>query len=280
MATPPPQPIEASIDLDAGCDDLDLLTFHLKRAAETLCGRLATRGLAAAAVRLTLELDDHSRVAREVAFPRPTVAPRLILDCLRLTLERDALSSPVRSCLLAVIDVVPARAEQLQLFARREAHRDPTALEHALARVRALLGPHGVVSPHPADSHRPEEQIRWEPFVGIAEPESSKRPRRRTTGTSLPPRPGPALRALPARVLLAPIEAQVHSGHDHLPTFLAAANLRGVITTVSGPHRIEGAWWGAPYARDYFTVTLGGRARYWIYRDLTHNRWFLHGVFD
>jgi protein ImuB len=43
--------------------------------------------------------------------------------------------------------------------------------------------------------------------------------------------------------------------------------------------RIEGGWWdGDDTARDYCVLSAANGARYWIYRDLKSDEWFVHGI--
>jgi protein ImuB len=47
-----------------------------------------------------------------------------------------------------------------------------------------------------------------------------------------------------------------------------------------GPERIETLWWRGPSVRrDYYRVATESGAHLWLFRRLTDNRWFLHGVF-
>jgi protein ImuB len=47
-----------------------------------------------------------------------------------------------------------------------------------------------------------------------------------------------------------------------------------------GPERIETTWWrGACVRRDYYQVETTTGGRYWLFRDLNTNHWFLHGMF-
>jgi protein ImuB len=66
---------------------------------------------------------------------------------------------------------------------------------------------------------------------------------------------------------------------------------QGVLEVVSGPHRIEGAWWdgGATARRDYYLMASEHAGLLWVYRQRgdrdegdVHrppSPWFLHGIF-
>jgi protein ImuB len=48
-----------------------------------------------------------------------------------------------------------------------------------------------------------------------------------------------------------------------------------------GPERIETGWWRARLVRrDYYRVETTSAERYWLFRCLTEDRWFLQGAFD
>lgn len=48
-----------------------------------------------------------------------------------------------------------------------------------------------------------------------------------------------------------------------------------------GPERIETGWWrSAEIRRDYYIVETVEGTRWWIFRRLDDDRWFLHGCFD
>jgi protein ImuB len=52
------------------------------------------------------------------------------------------------------------------------------------------------------------------------------------------------------------------------------------VSHVWGPERIETGWWrGADIRRDYFLVETTAGERFWLFRSLADNTWFLHGVF-
>ena len=47
-----------------------------------------------------------------------------------------------------------------------------------------------------------------------------------------------------------------------------------------GPERIESGWWrGRAIRRDYYRLELATGLRFWVYKTLPGNRWFLQGNF-
>lgn len=53
----------------------------------------------------------------------------------------------------------------------------------------------------------------------------------------------------------------------------------GTLELLAGPERIEGQWWINPTARDYYVARREDGLRVWVYRDLSNDHWFVHGIF-
>jgi protein ImuB len=50
---------------------------------------------------------------------------------------------------------------------------------------------------------------------------------------------------------------------------------------VRGPERIAGQWWnGSGKTRDYFDVADTAGSRFWLFRVMETNQWYLHGIFE
>ena len=52
------------------------------------------------------------------------------------------------------------------------------------------------------------------------------------------------------------------------------------LTIVSGPERICGNWWQTEQQRDYYLACDSSGARYWLFRETSSQRWFIHGLFS
>jgi protein ImuB len=53
------------------------------------------------------------------------------------------------------------------------------------------------------------------------------------------------------------------------------------IAATWGPERIETGWWrGRPVGRDYYCVETQSGRRFWLFRRLRDDKWFLHGTFE
>ncbi len=65
-----------------------------------------------------------------------------------------------------------------------------------------------------------------------------------------------------------------------IPRAFALAGRRYRLIRACGPERIETGWWRSGLIRrDYYRVETVTGSRYWLFHDLRHDRWFLHGEF-
>lgn len=83
--------------------------------------------------------------------------------------------------------------------------------------------------------------------------------------------PGIHARALrPTWLLTQPEPIETRGGRLHW---------HGYLSTLAGPERIIGDWWEKGVARDYFLAQRDDNLPVWIYWDLYHKQWYVHGVF-
>ena len=54
----------------------------------------------------------------------------------------------------------------------------------------------------------------------------------------------------------------------------------GLLCVIQGPERIQSHWWETNIVRDYFVARRNDGVRLWIFKDLTEESWFVHGVFS
>jgi protein ImuB len=267
-----PQELCVERQLEAPVDRLPLLLPALEEALARLCGWMAEQAVGATRVALALALDDalpEDQLAQpagrtaHVALALADAEDRapLLLDLLRLQLERWPPGAGVTALRLSVPGVAPLSRHQNALFG--EVARDASRRVEALARLAALFGPRAVATPRLQRAHRLEE--RWAP------PESEAV---RPAGPSPPPASTPALRVLPEPETLVPIEvggrlAGFRRG-DHELRILRA----------HGPRRLTGGWWREPWARDEYELLTPDGALYRVGRDLHAQRWLLLAEVD
>ena len=69
---------------------------------------------------------------------------------------------------------------------------------------------------------------------------------------------------------------------DPAPVHLRNRQLywRQPLSIISGPERLCGNWWQAEQQRDYYLACDSNGARYWLFRETSSQRWFVHGLFS
>jgi protein ImuB len=89
-----------------------------------------------------------------------------------------------------------------------------------------------------------------------------------------------------------PGEQQYYAPLNHRPSWLLHTpkalvsisdipQLRGPLTILNGPERIETGWWDEKdIKRDYYLALTQDRSQIWIYKDVKDRKWFLHGIFS
>lgn len=256
-----PDPIGRTDDILAGLD----------RLLPTLCARLATAGLGARRVRLTLTRTSGGAVVREAGLARPVNRPERIRPLLALQLDTvDAGFGIDRMRLEATeTEVLPApRQGRRSAAGRDETEAEGEAgLAELVGRLGARLGVEAVVRLHPAESHIPEKAATE--MMAVFSPAGPCWP--------VPPTPRP--------LLLFPPEP-LTSGDAAVPPRAFTWRRQAWRTTVAfGPERIAAEWWLDDPAwrsspRDYWRVETGDGTRLWLYIARgTPAGWFVQGIF-
>jgi protein ImuB len=241
--TPAIEPLLAEEVFEEPEADAWRLIFAVKRRLHPLLDDLASRLRAVRALRLDLVLADRAgtRLREELRPAAPTLDAVLLLELVRLRLERLALEAGVEMLRLR-LDDTEATPQTLDLF-HRQRQRDPGAAARALARVRAELGDRAVVRAEPTAARLPEARVRWAPV-----PELTEVPVARV---------GPGVPTLVRRLLARPRAVATPR-----PEFL-----RG------GPYRVSGGWWQGEVRRQYAFVAVGEHGLRWAFRDERRGGW-------
>ena len=259
-----------STELSMSAATMEPVLFIVRSALGQLVESLVRDGRAAAAIAITLTLDDgrgasvnapaHT-ITREVRPAKPLARVAPLFERCRALLDEWTLTAPVCAVTVAVSATAPMSAEQGDLLAA--AWRDPGAADAAFERLRATLGAASVVRPVVRDEHRPEHAGAW------AELHESSGSRSCPEST---------VRAESARLLEHPERVDVDTAHG-TPRTLWWRGRRVVIARVTGPERLSGDWWKDPYARDYWRCESDELARdFLLYRD--RGGWRLQGWYD
>jgi protein ImuB len=158
-------------------------------------------------------------------------------------------------------------------------HGGTTCAESAelIEHLRARLGHEAVYGLQVLASHRPESawvatDLAAQPPERAAKPGQRKAAGAHSTDPATADRPPWSAFRRPAWLLPVPKRLDERDG---LP------RRSGPLALLSGPERIETAWWdGGDIARDYYVARDLHGVQLWIFRErLAPHRWFLHGVF-
>ncbi|HEX7545160.1 MAG TPA: hypothetical protein VF368_00430 [Gemmatimonadaceae bacterium] len=281
-----------STELAMSAATMEPVLFIVRAALGQLVDALVHDGRAAAAVAITLTLDDargaipagtvssdgrcggktngeeqrvrgtngaHT-ITREVRPAKPVARVAPLFERCRAMLDQWTLTAPVSAVTVTVSATAPLGAEQGDLLAA--AWRDPAAADAAFERLRATLGAGSVVRPVARDEHRPEKSGAWVELTDGG---------RQTAD-------GSGKTIVSSRLLDTPEQVDVDAPRG-TPRILWWRGRRVVITRALGPERLSGDWWKDSYAREYWRCESDELSRdFLLYRDLSG--WRLQGWYD
>jgi protein ImuB len=280
-------PRQAHAELAMSTTTSEPLLFLVRGALERLMADLVRDARAAAAVSVTLTLDDgrgalpsggmpHT-ITREVRAPQALARVAPWFERCRALLDGWTLTAPVSAVCVAITATAPLGAEQGDLLA--PAWRDPAAAEAAFERLRTTLGAQGVVRPVAKDAYCPEGQGLWQ---GVETADGRRqmadgagdRPALASSATGHPPS------AISLRLLEHPERVSVIATPRGEPRAIDWRGRRIPIARAQGPERLSGAWWtAAPFARDYWRCESDDlEQEFLLYRD--REGWKLQGWYD
>ena len=286
---------------------MEPVLFLVRAALDRLVQQLVAHGRAAAAVAITLTLDDargalvsepvHT-VTREVRPARPLARVAPLFERCRALLDRWTLSAPVCAVRVAIVAAAPLTGEQGDLLSA--SWRDIGAADAAIERLRSELGTDAIVRAVYQDTHLPEKAGVWKDALEV-EPVA----RTRDVLPVVRPTPAPAPDASVARTTLAdgarvlqmvrepapvPVTTVAHRALEpaepvdvecegEVPRVVTWRGHRIAVSRPIGPERLSGDWWDDGYRRDYWRCeSLAGE--FVVYLDRADDAWRLQGWVD
>jgi protein ImuB len=271
--------VEAELPMAA--TTMEPILFLVRAALDRLTTQLASRGQAVAALSITISLDDRRgalptnalarphTVTREVRLARPVARSAPLFERCRALLDHWPLTAPAIGVGVAVVAVAPLSGEQGELL--EATWRDGAAVDAALARLRAELGPNVVVRPVARDAHVPERMGTWADAADAA-PGLAPSPSSAAVGTAAPG-------ADPAIRLLESPESVFVVCDDGVPRTVTWRGRRLTIERAVGPERLSGDWWDDGYRRDYWRCE-SAFGDFVLYLDRMDDQWWVQGWFD
>lgn len=287
----PPPAARAEWTFESPTDRPEMLRWALDQQLGQLISQLSPRRQGAQALQCHLRGHTGRAVDVSIDLYRPSASPRHLGDLIWMRLESagQKISEPIASLSLAVTATAPLAEHQQELFGESSAENGSRQLALLIDRLSNRLGRAAVARPRLLPEAQPEFAWRYEALIGgvtrSLKPARSKKRRRPAADQgdrqsvggfvggclsrplSLASQPGP-LRVMSV-VPDGPPLVFFHAGEEHR------------IQRVWGPERIHTGWWrGRSTRRDYYRVETAAGRWFWLFRQLTDGRWFLHGVFE
>lgn len=284
LARVPDLPV-VDAELPTPVSTMEPILFLVRAALDRLTTHLVARGQAVAALAITLTLDDRRgalpanalarahTVTREIRLARPMARSTPLFERCRALLDTWPLTAPAIGVGISIVAAAPLSGEQGDLL--DAAWRDAAAVDAALARLRAELGPNVVVKPIARDAHVPERAGAWveEGATAGSTTDDSASGKSAIAGTATAVRTDPAIR------LLESPESVFVVCDDGVPRTVTWRGRRLTIERAVGPERLSGDWWDDGYRRDYWRCesTFGD---FVLYLDRMDDQWWVQGWFD
>lgn len=260
----PPPEIEVETRLEYPLDDREALEVILAGLLDRIATTLGDRQQGALQIRCELRCE-QTPLAFTVGLFRPSANASHLLELARMQLDRISLPGPIDVVRMAIFADAPLSAWQQELF-------DPSGSENRrhlgllVDRLSNRLGREVVVRALPQQEAQPELAVRYEPLAGALPSKTKQRYKPFPRPLRLENKP------VPIEVL-----AVIPNGPPRQFRYLREYR----VTRAWGPERIQTGWWRGRYIqRDYYRVETKEGKRFWIFRELKSDDWFLHGAFD
>lgn len=262
--------IQAEIEFDGVVESFQTLELAVRQTVDETATSLAERGLGARQLRLVLRRPYAPAIEKTVGLLRSSRNAAHLFMLLRHALENLHSEEGFCAVSLSVASAERLGDEQAALI-EGEGEHHAAELDHLIERLTAKFG--DVVEwAELVEAHVPERA-----FCYRAQSGSATKKQTMDKPPALSPRP---LCLLPQprviAVMVTPSESTDLSG----PVAFTHDNRSHRLVRIRGPERIGGQWWnGSGKTRDYFDVSDADGGRFWLFRVLESNQWYLHGIF-
>lgn len=307
----PPSPHEARLAFAEPILEAPSIAAALERMLGGLCGHLAAEQLGVRQLRLALFRVDGSLQRFSIGTSRPNRDPRALQRLFANLFERLDPGFGIEAMSLTATQAEPLEDLQLVLAQARTRAEKQARTEKSTVTEAAKI-PAAIESSEALDERAIERAVDEAALAALAdlfangrfaqEPAPVRLTRPMPQESHLPERavmPAPALAprgegwtavALttlrPVRLLSRPEPLETdEEAPERLPTSFRWRARPHRIRLAEGPERIAPEWW-RPMAsnvsagtRDYYRVEDSEGRRFWLYRELTASRWYLHGLF-
>jgi protein ImuB len=268
---PQDEPIAASWPFEPPIADGRVLDQALSYLLERVLERLKPRRLGVSRMLCSLTLANREPVRIPVGLVRPSATFAHLIDLLRLHLERVRVTAEIAEVALHVPSIAPLEFQQEEMF---EEMLGSKPLAPLLERLSSRLGETAVLRPQLEPDAQPEYGWRLAATQRLCGAERVGALGSADSASRLNSFRPPHLERRPVAVAV----MSVVPGGPPLSFEWQGRTFR--IGHAWGPERIETGWWrGEDVRRDYYQVETASGERYWLFRRLPDERWFLHGAF-
>ena len=285
----PVRPREAprvDIHFNGATTRFDAIALATRQLIERLVDQLRTRECGARQVDVMLDRVDCQPQRVNIELSRPNRNAKHLWSLIRPKLEKVHLGFGVERVRITASRTEPLPHEQVQYTSRDEPltpHQIDQHVGELLDTLVNRLGHERVTMVEPLETHIPERAYRYKP----GSLSHHRNPSKVASRTSAPPHAITGDR--PSRLFHPPRPVEVMAvTPEGPPLWMKYDGVETRLTGVQGPQRIEREWWTEPYkkvdhgrfdsqARDYFKAQDEQGRWWWLYRDLSINRWFIHG---
>jgi len=261
----PSPTFSSSYDLPYELENLDRLLPIVDEIIGQLCDFLTRRDLSTSHLVFSLFHEKRSPTCVEISLRQTSRSSTHFLLLIETYFHNLAIPAAVISVRLDVkqFDAFISHTDALLLDGKPDAASRESNLNQFMEQLKARLGDNYLKTISCVAQHRPEYASISPEFNG----QSNKSSFRKNTQAKVATRPRPIW------LLEEPEELVEKNGHLYH---------RKAISIISGPERIETAWWeDHDLRRDYYIAQEGNGSRLWIYRERSgERRWLLHGYFS
>jgi len=220
----------------------------------------------------------------DVGLFRPAASAAHLVELIMLRLSRTRLPHELAGLTVEVVSAAPLPCRQQVLFDAASPAAVPQAGQQVaglLDRLASRLGREAVVEPQLLVDAQPEAAWAAVPVAGVVGLPSGRGAGGRVGKGGLAAATPAGGSCRPTFILPRPQPLEVLAiAPEGPPVRFRWQGRLHEVALVRGPERIETAWWRGPTVRrDYYIVETGGGGRFWLFRGLRRQAWFLHGTF-
>lgn len=245
-----PHRFSTEVSLNLPASSVTEILFGLHRIMQTMTTYLQVKQRGVIEFELSVTNEEDFSHSFNFKLSVPSRDPKHLSNLVQERLNRETIPSRIESIQLKSIHELTLTPSSRSLIPQSE--RTELSRGQLIDQLQARLGEKSVYGVTVYADHRPEKS--WRATV--------------------------------------PGEQQYYAPLNHRPSWLLHTpkalvsisdipQLRGPLTILNGPERIETGWWDEKdIKRDYYLALTQDRSQIWIYKDVKDRKWFLHGIFS